>query len=53
MPDNSMVKEVYEWTPVLTRSLGRTKSRREDDVKSENNKLEGLHQKPAQMERIR
>jgi len=35
MPDNSMVKEVYEWAPVLTRSLGRPKNRWEDDVKSD------------------
>jgi len=35
MPDNSMVKKVYEWTPVLTRSLGRPKNRWEDDVKSD------------------
>jgi hypothetical protein len=57
MPDNSMVKKVYEWSPALTRSLGRPKNRWEDDVKSdnkyENNKLEELHQKLFQMERIR
>jgi hypothetical protein len=57
MADNSIVKKVYEWSLVLTRSLGRRKNRWKDDVKSdiknENNKLEGLHQKPAQMERIR
>jgi len=34
MPDNSMVKKVYEWSPVLTRSLGRPKNRWDDDVKS-------------------
>jgi hypothetical protein len=55
MPDNSMVKKIYEWSPVLTRSLGRPKNRWEDDVKSDrtrmkNNKLEGLHQKLDQME---
>ena len=49
MPDNSMVKIAYEWSPTLTRSLGRPKNRWEDDVKErhnkdENNKLEGLHQ---------
>jgi len=33
MPDNSMVKKVYEWSPTLTRSLGRPKNRWEDDVK--------------------
>ena len=33
-PVNSIVKEVYEWSPALTRSLGRPKNRWEDDVKS-------------------
>jgi hypothetical protein len=35
MSDNSMVKKVYEWSPTLTRSLGRPKNRWEDDVKSD------------------
>jgi hypothetical protein len=35
MPDNSMVNKVYEWSPALTRSLGRPKNRWEDDVKSD------------------
>ena len=35
MPDKSMVKKVYEWSPALTRSLGRPKNRWEDDVKSD------------------
>jgi hypothetical protein len=35
MPDNSMAKKVYEWSPALTRSLGRPKNRWEDDVKSD------------------
>jgi hypothetical protein len=35
MPDNSMVKKVYEWSPSSTRSLGRPKNRWEDDVKSD------------------
>jgi len=30
-----MVKRVYEWSPALTRSLGRPKHRWEDDVKSD------------------
>ena len=34
-PDNSMVKKVYEWSPALTRSLGRPKNRWQDDVKSD------------------
>ena len=35
MPDNSMVKKVYEWSPALIRSLGRPKNRWQDDVKSD------------------
>ena len=35
MPDNSMVKKVYEWSPALTRSLGIPKNRWEDDVRSD------------------
>ena len=35
MPDDSMVKRVYEWSPALTRSLGRPKNRWEDDVKND------------------
>jgi hypothetical protein len=35
MPDNSMVKKVYEWTPATTRSVARPKNRWEDDVKSD------------------
>ena len=35
MSDNSMVKKVYEWSPALTRSLGRPKNRWEDYVKSD------------------
>ena len=35
MADNTMVKQVYEWSPALTRSLGRPKNSWEDDVKSD------------------
>ena len=35
MPENSMVKKIYEWSPMLTRSLGRPKNRWKDDVKSD------------------
>jgi hypothetical protein len=35
MPDKSMVKKVYEWSPALTRSLGRPKNSWKDDVKSD------------------
>jgi hypothetical protein len=39
MPENSMVKKVYEWSPALTRSLGRPKNGWEDDVKSDITKM--------------
>jgi hypothetical protein len=35
MADDSMVKKVYEWSPMLTRSKGRPKHRWKDDVKSD------------------
>jgi hypothetical protein len=35
MPDNSMVKIVYELSPAPTRLLGRPKNRWKDDVKSD------------------
>jgi hypothetical protein len=35
MANNIKVKKVYEWSPALTRSLGRPKNRWEDDVKSD------------------
>ena len=58
MPDNSMVKKVYEWSPALTRSLGGPKNRWEDDVKSDITRMkitnwQGLHQKPDQVEETR
>jgi hypothetical protein len=34
-PDDSMVRKVYECSPVLTRSQGRPKNRWEDDVKND------------------
>jgi FKBP-type peptidyl-prolyl cis-trans isomerase len=39
MPDNSMVKKVYEWSPASTRSLGGPKNRWEDDVKTDITKM--------------
>jgi hypothetical protein len=39
MPENSMVKKVYEWSPALIRSLGRPKNRWGDDVKSDITKM--------------
>ena len=35
MPDGRMVKKIYKWTPMLTRSQGRPKTRLEDDVKND------------------
>jgi hypothetical protein len=34
MPDERVVKKVYEWKPKATRSLGRPKNRWENDVKN-------------------
>jgi hypothetical protein len=39
MPDNSMVKKVYEWSSALTRSLERPKNRWKDDVKTDITKM--------------
>jgi ABC-type transport system involved in cytochrome c biogenesis ATPase subunit len=33
MPNDRMVKKVYEWTPMSTRPLGRPQNRWGDDVK--------------------
>jgi hypothetical protein len=35
MPNKRKKKKVYEWSPALTRSLGRPKNKWEDDVKSD------------------
>jgi len=32
---SSIVKKVYEWSPAITRSLGRPRNRWDDDVKSD------------------
>jgi hypothetical protein len=37
MPDERMVKMVYEWKPMATRSLGRPKNRWKNDVKNDLN----------------
>jgi hypothetical protein len=39
MPDKNKKKKVYEWAPLLTRSVGRPKNRWEDDVKSDIRKM--------------
>jgi hypothetical protein len=39
MPDNSMVKKIYEWSPTLTRLQGRPKSRWEDEVRRDLTKM--------------
>ena len=35
MPDEIMVKKLYEWKPMAIRSLGRPKNRWENDVKND------------------
>jgi hypothetical protein len=35
MPDDRMVKKVYEWKSMATRSLGRPKNRCENGVKND------------------
>jgi hypothetical protein len=45
MPDNSMAKKGYEWSPALTRSLGRPQNRWEDDVKSDITNVKITHWK--------
>jgi hypothetical protein len=35
LPEDSMVKKVYEWLPMSTRLKGRPQNRWEDDVKSD------------------
>jgi hypothetical protein len=37
MPDERMVKKVYEWKPMAIRLLGRPKNRWENDVKNDLN----------------
>jgi hypothetical protein len=37
MPDERMVKKVYEWKPMAIRSLGRPQTRWENDVKNDLN----------------
>jgi hypothetical protein len=39
MPEKIMVKRVYKWKPMLTRSLGRPKNRWEDDKINDTKKL--------------
>jgi hypothetical protein len=37
IPGERMVKNVYEWKPMATRSLGRSKNRWKNDVKNDLN----------------
>jgi len=53
MSDNSMVKKVNEWSPALTRSLGRPKNKWENDVKSDITSIKITNWKPDQMEETR
>jgi hypothetical protein len=45
MPDDSMVKKVYEWSTMSTRSLGRPKNRWEDNVKNDVKNMRITHWK--------
>jgi hypothetical protein len=40
MPDERMVKKVYEWKPMAIRSLGRPQTRWENNVKNDLNILQ-------------
>jgi hypothetical protein len=37
--EERMVKKVYKWKPMLTRTLGRPKNRRENDIRNNMKKL--------------
>jgi hypothetical protein len=39
MPDEGMVKRVYEWKPMAVKSLGRPQTRWENDVKNDLNAM--------------
>jgi len=39
MPEERMVKRVYKWKPMLTRTLGRPKNRWDDDIINDIKKL--------------
>jgi hypothetical protein len=39
MPEERMVKRVYNWKPMLTQPLGRPKNRWEDDIINDMKKL--------------
>jgi hypothetical protein len=46
-------KKVYEWSPALTRSLGRPKNRWEDDVKSDITRIKITNWKDCIRNRIK
>jgi len=53
MPDNSMAKKVYGWSPALTRSLGIPKNRWEDDVKSKITRMKIINWKDCIRDRTK
>jgi hypothetical protein len=53
MADNSMVKKVYEWSPALTRSLGRPKNRWKGEVKSDITRMKITNWKDCIRNRIK
>jgi tRNA(Glu) U13 pseudouridine synthase TruD len=44
MPDERMVKKVYEWKPMAIRSFGRPRTRWENDVKNDLNTMKIYNQ---------
>jgi hypothetical protein len=46
-------ENVYEWSPALTRSLGRPKNRWEDDVKSDITRMKIINWKDCIRNRIK
>jgi hypothetical protein len=53
MSDNSIVEKVYEWSPALTRSLGRPKNRWEDVVKNDITRMKITNWKDCIRNRIK
>jgi hypothetical protein len=39
MPETSIVKKIYKWKPFIRKSVGRPKSRWEDDVRNDLKKM--------------
>jgi hypothetical protein len=53
MPDERMVKKVYECKPIAIRSLGRTQTRWENDVKNDLNIMKIYNWKDCIQDRLK